>query len=93
MMDTSVAATEPRRCITIFTLIQTLTQFVGVVVFCKAVVSQEAPGTWTGGQLEREPFAAVGKWGSLAVVLLVLSAALIKQMWSSMETNNAAVIA
>ena len=94
MMDTSVAATEPRRSIiTIFTLIQTIIQFVGVAVFCGAVVSQEVPGTLKWSKLEREPFAAVGQWGNLAVVLLVLLAALIKRMWSSRETNNAAVTA
>ena len=39
--------------------------------------------------LSQEPFAAVGQWGSLAVVLLVLAAAGISRVWARKRAESA----
>ena len=55
--------------------VQILTLLVGVVVFCGSILDQETQNTQQWSSLSQEPFAAIGPWGNLAVVILVLVAA------------------
>ena len=69
------------RCITIFTVIQFSTRLISVVVFCGTIIYNEASSGPGWSNMELEPFAAVGQWGNLAVVLLVLLAAVVRRIW------------
>ena len=67
--------------ITITTIMRMFTQLVSVSAFGGAIILQETGSARAWKYLEREPFAAVGQWGNLGVILLVLLAALIRRLW------------
>ena len=73
--------TSPRTRITILTIFQFFTQFASVVAFAGSVIYLESNHDRGGINAESEPFAAVGQWSNLAVVLLVLLAAAISRIW------------
>ena len=79
------------RCITTFTVIQLSTRLVSVVVFCGTFIYNEASRGLGLCTLELEPFAAVGQWGNLGVVLLVLLAAAIRRVWGGGGAKSAVV--
>lgn len=65
--------------ITVLRSVQLSTQLVSVSAFCGSVIYQEMG---TDSAIELEPFAAVGQWGNVVVVLLVLLAAGLSRIWS-----------
>ena len=87
----SSEATDPKPCITIFTLVRFWTQFISVVVFCGSIVYLEVSNAPSWSTMELESFAAIGQWSNLAVVLLVLLAAVIRQLWNGGGTESAVI--
>ncbi|KAL8755165.1 MAG: hypothetical protein Q9199_003840 [Rusavskia elegans] len=73
--------------ITILRLVQLFTQFVSVSAFCGSVIYQE---TRRESAVELEPFAAVGQWGNVVVVLLVLLAAGLSRIWAGRGARSSA---
>lgn len=73
--------------ITILRLVQLFTQLVSVSAFCGAVIQQE---TRKESAVELEPFAAVGQWGNVVVVLLVLLAAGLSRIWGGRGPRSSA---
>lgn len=41
-----------------------------------------------GVLLEQEPFAAIGQWGCVAIVILVLFAAVVGRIWDADESGR-----
>ncbi|KAI4158095.1 MAG: hypothetical protein LQ342_007769 [Letrouitia transgressa] len=77
--------------VTILKLFQFLTQLLSVAVFCGFIVVIEMQNAHREKILEQEPFTAVGQWGNLAVVLLVLLAAVVSRAWAGRGARSAAV--
>ena len=71
--------------ITVLRLVQLFTQLVSVSAFCGSVIYQEMG---TDSAIELEPFAAVGQWGNMVVVLLVLLAAGLSRIWSGSRDGS-----
>ncbi|KAL9614764.1 MAG: hypothetical protein Q9167_000755 [Letrouitia subvulpina] len=88
--DASVA-TSTKIHVTILKLVQFLTQLLSFAVFCGCVVIVEIQNARRGEVLEQEPFTAVGQWGNLAVVLLVLLAAGVSRAWAGRGARSAIV--
>ena len=63
-------------------VVQLFTQIVSVGAFCYNIIVQETQNARAWTILSQEPFAAVGQWSNLAVVLLVLVAAGIGRIWA-----------
>ena len=85
----SVVAVSPN-CITFTTIhvtvlkvIQALIQLVSVGSFFASIIYQEKQHSQKWSTLSQEPFSAVGQWGSLAVVLMVLVAAGVGRLWAN----------
>lgn len=77
--------------ITTLKLLQFITQFSSVAAFVMGIIVDEiSDGTPKVRLLEREPFAAVGQWGCVAVVMLVLFAAMISRIWAADERGGGA---
>ncbi|KAL8810180.1 MAG: hypothetical protein Q9200_002787 [Gallowayella weberi] len=72
-------ATSPQAGFTILSLIQFFTQISSFTACCGFIVYQESGSSPV---LSAELNGAVGQWGSAGVVLLVVLAAVIKQIWS-----------
>ena len=71
--------------ITVLRLVQLFTQWVSVSAFCGSVIYQEMG---TDSAIELEPFAAVGQWGNVVVVLLVLLAAGLSRIWGGSRDGS-----
>ena len=70
--------------ITILQLIQSITQLGSVAACGGSILSNEiSEGVEKGTLLEQEQFAAVGQWGCIAVVILVLFAAVVSRIWAA----------
>lgn len=64
-------------------VIQALTQLVSVGAFFASIIYQERQHSQKWSTLSQEAFAAVGQWGSLAVVLMVLVTAGVGRWWAN----------
>lgn len=75
--------------ITILQLVQSITQL-GSVAACGGSIldSEISVGIDEGTLLEQEQFAAVGQWGCIAVVILVLFAAIVSRIWAADEESE-----
>ena len=69
--------------ITVLHLVQFILQFSSLAACVGAILSAEITEAAEGqvSLLEREQFAAVGQWSCVAVVVLVLFAAVVGQIW------------
>lgn len=74
---------------TILQLIQSSTQLSSVIAFGGVIVYDETTAAHDGNLLEQEPFSAVGQWGNVAVVGLVLFAAVMSRIWAANEDSEA----
>ena len=87
--DSSEATTSVKVHITVLQLVQSFTQFVSVGVFCGSIILQETQNARKWSILSQESFGAIGQWGTLVVVLLVLVAAGISRIWAGLDDNDA----
>lgn len=76
------AVTSVRIHITVLKLVQLFIKLVSVGAFCGSVIVQEKQNAQIWSVLSQDPFAAVGQWGNIAVVLLVLVAAGVRRIWT-----------
>ena len=83
--------TSPRIHITVLNVVQFLTQLIAMVAFCGDILVMEIQNAQEWNSESQEPFAAVGQWGSLAVVLLILVAAGVSQVWAREGVKSAVV--
>ena len=75
--------------ITIFQLIQFVIQLSSLALFGGAILYNEMVGeAQQQSLLEQEPFTAVGQWGCVAVVILVLFAAVVSRIWAVDERGG-----
>lgn len=75
--------------ITILQLIQFITQLSSVAAFVGAILNNEiTEEAQRGALLEQEHFAAVGQWSCVAVVILVLFAVVVSQIWATDEKGG-----
>ncbi len=75
--------------ITILQLIQSITQLGSVAACVGSILCNEiSEGVEQGTLLEQEQFAAVGQWGCIAVVILVLFAAVVSRIWAADEKSG-----
>ena len=88
----SLAAAKPHPMkhfqITILQLIQFITQLSSVAAFGGSILYNEIVEGVQGAVLGQEQFAAVGQWGCVAVVILVLFAAVVSQIWADDERSG-----
>lgn len=73
--DSSEATTLVKKHVTMLKVVQFFTQLISFGAFCGNIIFQEMQNSQAWEDLTQEPFAAVGQWSNLAVVLLVLVAA------------------
>lgn len=75
--------------ITTLQLIQSFTQISSVAAFGGNILYNELLGDGVRrAYLEQESFAAVGQWGCVAVVVLVLFAAVVGRIWAADESGG-----
>lgn len=75
--------------ITILQLIQFITQLSSVAASGGSILYNEiTTGVQKSAFLEQEQFAAVGQWSCVAVVILVLFAAVVSQIWAADERSG-----
>ncbi|KAL9072526.1 MAG: hypothetical protein Q9161_003538 [Pseudevernia consocians] len=75
--------------ITILQLIQFIAQLCSVAASGGSILYNEITiGVVQGTLLEQEQFAAVGQWGCIAVVILVLFAAVVSRIWGADERSG-----
>ena len=72
-------------------VVQVLTQLIAIAAFCGNIVIMEVQNAQEWDFLSQEHFAAVGQWGNLAVVLLVLVAAGVSRVWARKGAKSAIV--
>ena len=89
----SLAAAKPRSLkqvqITILQLIQFVIQFSSVAAFGGNILFIEISGANPlNPLLEQEQFAAVGQWGCVAGIILVLFAAAVSRIWAADEMGG-----
>lgn len=89
--DSSEATTSVKIHITVLKVVQLFTQLASVGAFCGCIIVQETQNAQVWSTLSKEPFAAVGQWGNLAVVLLVLVAAGVGRIWADTGAGSAVV--
>ncbi|MCJ1461880.1 hypothetical protein MMC07_000479 [Pseudocyphellaria aurata] len=89
--DSSEATTSVRIPFTVLKVVQLLTQIISAAAFCASVISSEVQSARAWDILSKEPFAAVGQWSNLAVVLLVLVAAGVSRIWAGTGAGSTAV--
>lgn len=90
--DSSEATTSVKiHDMTALKVVQLFTQLVSVGAFCGTIIAQETQNAHKWSTLSRKPFAAIGQWGNLAVVLLVLVAAGVGRIWADTEAGSAVV--
>lgn len=77
--------------VTVLKVVQYFTQFISAAAFCASIVWQETQEGPAWSELSQEPFAAVGQWSYLAVVLLVLVAAGLSRIWGGKRARSVAV--
>ena len=90
-IDSTEATTPVKIHITVLKLFQLFTQLTSVVAFCCFIIIEETQHAQVWSALSQEPFAAIGQWGSLAVVLLVLVAAGLSRIWAGTGAKSAVV--
>ncbi len=93
MTATSSATAQPHPTkhfqIIILQLIQSITQLGSVAACVGSILSNEiSEEVEKGTLLEQEQFAAVGQWGCIAVVILVLFAAVVSRIWAADEKSG-----
>ena len=91
-INTNTAHPNPIHCkgnfeITILNGIQLITQLLSTAAFLGSIISGEI-SIASNMPLEAESFAAVGQWGGVVVVLLVLFAAGVSRLWKGEEGEN-----
>ncbi|MCJ1469200.1 hypothetical protein MMC07_007833 [Pseudocyphellaria aurata] len=88
--DSSEATTLVHTHITVLKVVQIFTQIVSSGAFCFSIIIQETQNARWWSTLSQEPFAAVGQWSNLVVVLLVLVAAGVGRIWAGTRASSAA---
>lgn len=73
--------------INILTCIQLITQLFSTAAFLGSIITGEINMAYTM-PLEAEPVSAVGQWGSVVVVLLVLIAAGVSKLWKREDEKS-----
>ena len=89
--DSSEATTSLKNHITMLKVVQIFTQIGSVGAFFGSILVQETQNAREWKLLSQEPFAAVGQWSHLAVVLLVLVAAGVGRIWAGTGAGSAVV--
>ncbi len=89
--ETMEATIFVRIHVTVLKVVQYFTQFISAAAFCASIVWQETQEGPAWSELSQEPFAAVGQWSYLAVVLLVLVAAGLSRIWGGKRARSVAV--
>ena len=74
--------------ITILKALQIISQFLRLFAFFGAFISTETGNAEFWNPASQEPFAAVGQWGNVMIVLLVLTAAMIGRLWTGKGVGN-----
>jgi hypothetical protein len=86
--SSSSKATTSVKIHTVLELVQLFTQIASVVAFCGDILVQETQDTHASNALSQESLSAVGQWGNIAAVLLVLVAAGIDRIWAGTEAGT-----
>ena len=89
--ESSKTTTSVKIHITVLQVVQLLTQLISIGTFCGNILNQETQNAYTWSVLSQEPFAAIGQWGNLVVVLLVLVAAGISRIWAVTEAGDTVI--
>ena len=87
--DSSEPTPSVKIHITVLKVVQLFNQLASVGAFCGSIIQQEAQNAHAWRVLSQEPFGAVAQWGNLVVVLLVLVAAAISQIWTGLDEDDA----
>ena len=74
--------------ITVLKVVQCFTQCVSAAVFCGNIIQREMQNAHEWSILSQEPFGAIGQWGNIAIVLLVLLAAGISRFWACLDDKD-----
>lgn len=87
--DSSEATTSAEIHITVLKVVQLFTQLVSVFAFCGCIILRETQNAQVWSTLSQEPFATIGQWSNVAVVLLVLVAAGVGRIWAGSGAGSA----
>lgn len=89
--DSTEATTSVKIHITVLKVVQFFTQLISVIAFCGFTIIEETQHAQEWSVLSQEPFAAIGQWGNLVVVLLVLVAAGLSRIWAGTGAKSGVV--
>ncbi|MCJ1230385.1 hypothetical protein MMC12_007058 [Toensbergia leucococca] len=74
--------------ITVLKVLHIISQLIGLFAFLGCIIYQETGNIQLRNAESQESFAAVGQWGNVATVLLVLAAAMISRLWTGRGTRS-----